>query len=323
MLKTGIFTLSIDFEFAWGLIDQCLTDEKKDLTAKELTISETLLSLFDAYNIPVTWAIVGHLLDDNWNYGDFFAHKEYNRPIYKNEKTDWFINAPKKSEKNNLIWFDKEKFIQKIVNSTVNHEIASHSYAHLNYSDEITKKNVEVDVDNAKRIHQKYKLEFETFVFPYNLEGYHNVLKNAGIEIFRGKSRRYYSSLPDKVQRIFNILDYFLPIDRTVLPEIHNSGLINIPDSMLLLGRNGLRKFLPRTLLLNKGIKGINMAAKKRRIFHLWFHPSNFSYETDKQFEIIDLMLRKVVALRENNQIEVLPLKKIKEKICHKPGIKF
>ena len=155
-----------------------------------------MISLFEQYRIPVTWAIVGHLLDYNWNYGNNISHKEYLRPIYKNEQNDWFANKPKKGEEKLPIWFDSNNYIDTIKKSKVGHEIASHSYAHIKYNINISEANVKIDVNNSKKIHNKYNLEFKSFVFPYNLEGHHNVLKNTETRERRQLKCEFSSAVP-------------------------------------------------------------------------------------------------------------------------------
>ena len=40
-----------------------------------------------------------------------------------------------------------------------------------------------------------------------------------------------------------------------------------------------------------KARKGIDRAIAKGKIFHLWFHPFNFGYEEDRQFEGLERVL--------------------------------
>ena len=52
---------------------------------------------------------------------------------------------------------------------------------------------------------------------------------------------------------------------------------------MLLLGRNGVRRFVFTTVTRAKLATGLAGACASKRIFHLWFHPSNFYYRRDEQ----------------------------------------
>ena len=121
--------------------------------------------------------------------------------------------------------------------------------------------------------------------------------------------------LPSKVKRIGRLLDYLLPIAPVVLPLRHESGLINIPESMLLLGRNGLRKLIQPICMKRKILKGLIGAVEQKKIFHLWFHPSNFSYDTDTQFEILETVLKEVSRLKKEKRIEVLTMNESGERI--------
>src|SRR5260221_6530533 len=63
-MKKGVLCISIDLELLWGRKD---LDHSKFIkkTQKERTIIKRLLALFDKYNIPVTWAVVGKLYEGN------------------------------------------------------------------------------------------------------------------------------------------------------------------------------------------------------------------------------------------------------------------
>ena len=315
-LSKGIFTLSIDYEFAWGYADSFLSIADKKRIRQEVKIVERLIALFEKYNIPVTWAVVGHLLEQDCGWKDGVPHPEYSRPVYKDEKKDWFAQHPPRGELQDILWFDSKKIIDKIRNSSVLHEIGSHSYAHIIYGDkDIDHGNVIVDIENARRIHEKNNLPFDSFIFPRNKEGFYHELKSAGIKYFRGTTKRWFHSLPRTLERVGHLLDYFLFYNSVVVPSQHESGLINIPDSLLLLGRNGIRRIIPPTCMKQKIFKGVQKANEEKKIFHLWFHPSNFSYDTDTQFEILEITLRRVVALREKGDIDVLTMNSIGVKV--------
>ena len=67
MFKKGIFTISIDLEFIWGVIDKELSTKDKELIKDEVNITNKLIEIFDKYNVCATWAIVGHLLKSDQN----------------------------------------------------------------------------------------------------------------------------------------------------------------------------------------------------------------------------------------------------------------
>ncbi|MCA9361875.1 polysaccharide deacetylase, partial [Candidatus Kaiserbacteria bacterium] len=120
---------------------------------------------------------------------------------------------------------------------------------------------------------------------------------------------------PGPLARLARLLDYVLPTARTVLPQRHESGLVNIPDSLLLLGRNGLRRLVTPGIMKRKIKRGIDQACDRGEIFHLWFHPSNFSYDTDTQLAILEDVLRYVAERRREGKLQVATMEMISKNI--------
>lgn len=207
MLYKGIFVISIDYEYGWGYWDKKLTEGHKKLIRNEVGIVKRLLSVFEKYNIPATWAIVGRLLEQ-------------------------------KDTGNDVLWFDKEELINKIKDSPVGHEIGSHSYAHIIYGDSKTKRgDVELDIENAARVHREHDLPFYSFIFPRNREKHHDLLKKHGVRVFRGFSKKWYEWFPYFLWPLWGGLDYWLLTARTVVPVRHESGLVDVPESLAFVSR--------------------------------------------------------------------------------------
>ncbi len=302
-MNKGIFTISIDYEFAWGIADQNLSN-KKELIKKEVEIIQRLIRVFEKYNIPATWAIVSHLLKRGLD--------NYPKPLNYKKKIDWFKQYPNKEKEQNILWYDSENLIFKIKNSAVHHQIASHSYAHIIYGEKgVNPKAIQYDLKKAQHIHKQNNLDFDTFIFPRNKVAFLDELKKMGIKIYRGNSKRYWNYLPNPFNRAFHLIDYFLPFSFTILPIKEKNGLINIPDSMLLISRCGLRKIIPSFCINKKAQNGLIKASSKKEIFHLWFHPSNFICDTENQFQILENILKKATKLREEGKIKITTLNKI------------
>lgn len=314
--KKGSFVISIDFEYAIGYADVELSEGQKNLVRQEAKVSKQILGLFEKYDIPATWAIVGHLLEDDCSVRDGKVHSNFPSEIYTDSKLDWFAHHPPAGDVSNPLWFDSAGVIELIQSSSIKHEVASHSYAHILYGHPTIKPEaIETDLLEVKKIHTKHNLPLVSFIFPRNMEGYHAQLKDAGFICYRGESKFWYHKIPGPLGRLARLLDYFIPSCRTVVPTRHKSGLINIPDSLLLLGRNGLRKLIAPSVMKRKIRSGLKQAAERQEIFHLWFHPSNFSYDTATQLEILEDTLTYVTELRNNGALEVLTMQAIAEKM--------
>lgn len=298
--------ISIDFEYAIGYADVELSEDQKVLVRKESEVSTQILALFEKYNTPATWAIVGHLLEDDCSVKEGRVHSNFPAEVYNDSDLDWFAHHPKSGDQTDPLWFDSAGVINRVRSSVVGHEIASHSYAHILYgAPNIKPEAIAADLDGIKKIHKQHNLPLVSFIFPRNQEGYHQKLSEIGITCFRGQSKFWYMLLPGPFGRLARLVDYLFPHSRTVLPSLHLSGLVNIPDSLLLLGRNGLRKLITPDMMKRKIKAGINRAVKRKEIFHLWFHPSNFSYDTDTQLAILEDVLRYATKLRAQGMMDV------------------
>lgn len=61
--QKGSFTISLDFELFWGVRDKRTTDSYKNNLEGTIEVIPKLLDIFEQYNIHVTWATVGLLLE--------------------------------------------------------------------------------------------------------------------------------------------------------------------------------------------------------------------------------------------------------------------
>lgn len=274
--RKGSFIISIDYEYAWGLVDRELSPKDILRIRDEVSITNRLIELFEHHRIPATWAIVGHLLE-----------------------------AGERGE--DPAWFDARGLITRIAASSVGHEIGSHSYAHPLYG-EISREAAQDDISRAADIHKRRGLSFRSFVFPRNKEGHHDLLADHGITCFRGLNPAWYDKLPYRLWPLGTGIDYWLPTTRTVIPTVHPSGLVNIPDSLALVSRKGIKRLLPSFQRIRKLRRALDAAARRGETFHLWFHPSNFSYDTETQFKIFDAVLAYAAEMRDRRALDIVTM---------------
>ena len=309
-MEKGTFIISIDFEYAIGYADEKLSEKRKQLVYEEADVSKQILNLFQKYKISATWAIVSHLLETNCSKSsDGRVHNEFPKHIFFDSEVNWFAHHPPAGDTTDPLWFDTAGVIKLVQQSLTPQEIASHSYAHVLYgAPTIKREAVMADIAGVKRIHERYGLPLVSFIFPRNIEGYHAELKQIGVQCYRGLSSFWYMRLPGWFGRLARLFDYALPSVRTVVPSRDTTGLINIPDSLLLLGRNGLRKLVTPNMMKRKIRRGIQAAVKRKEIFHLWFHPSNFSYDTEEQLAILEDALQYASKLRNSDELRIITM---------------
>lgn len=316
MINHGLFTISIDLELAWGICDKPIQPHDRKMIGLEREIVQQILSLFSKYDISATWAVVGHLLLTECSLEGETVHPEIERPIAKNLKRDWFFQHP--NDRNDLAWYGRD-IIEWIQKASPAQDIGSHSFAHVIYDEKKTHyAAIESDIKTAKHIHDASGLPFEAFVFPRNVVGQINLLGEAGVKVYRGNSHRWYHAVvPRPFQRLLNLLHFLLAVcPPTVTPKADVNGIVNIPDSMLLLSQKGVRRLASRNLI-RMGKAGLDRAAKRNEIFHLWFHPSNFAYHTESQFRILEFILSYAYYLRENGLLDILNMSEVRRRIAN------
>ncbi len=313
MINCGVFTISIDLELAWGVVDRLIHSRARSAIQLERDIVQRLLAYFTNFNVSATWAVVGHLLLTECNWEDGIIHPEIIRPVARGYDRDWFFQHPKHYDP---LWYGLD-IVDWIRNASPKQEIGSHSFAHIIYDEKNTNENaVRSDIERAKQLHQTADLPFEAFVFPRNIVGFFDLLARAGIRVYRGHTKRWFDIPPRSFRRLLMLFNYIFAITPpTVMPMLDDYGMVNIPDSMLLFSRNGPRSLVSPKSITGMGITGLNQAAKKREIFHLYFHPSNFTYKTEIQFQILEAILRHAQTLREQGVLEILTLLEIDKRI--------
>ncbi|GMU73925.1 MAG: hypothetical protein AMXMBFR44_1240 [Candidatus Campbellbacteria bacterium] len=282
-MRRGTFIISIDYEYAWGFTDWNLTSADFERMRGEAAITKKLLKSFETYNVPATWAIVAHLLEKDFHGDD-------------------------------LAWYDAEHLVDAIASSPAGHEIASHSFEHTLF-DAASRDVALADIRRAKAIHEARGFPFASFIFPRNKEGHYDVLKENGIRAYRGVTKTWYDRFPKITKPLWRGLDFWLPIARTHTPRRHESGLLNIPDSLFFITRRGLQKLLPPSQLVRKMRYGIDEAVTRGEVFHLWFHPSNFSYDTETQLKIFERVLAHACSLRDKGLLDIVTMKEYTEQV--------
>lgn len=283
-LPRGAFCISIDLELLWGVWDHVTGSDARACAAGEREITRRLLALFRRYELPVTWAFVARLLDDSHGFDGL-----------RGDRSCWY--AP--------------DLIEAIRDDPVEHEIATHSYGHI-YFGESSADAVRDDLMRAKSVHESHGLPFRSLVFPRNQVAHLDVVAEVGIEVFRSVDAgvlEFVSRRLPQLRPVVNLADKALPVaPPLVRPVRREHGLLELPSSLLLIGRNGLRRIVSPAALRAKLRAGLISAAETGQLFHLWFHPSNFYAGLESQLEVLDAALSEAAKLRDADRLDVLPM---------------
>jgi hypothetical protein len=284
-MSTGSFCISIDVEQAWGIWDRPDEGYHQRCAQAEGPIVDGLISLFERFDICATWAIVGRLL----------------------ELDDRAAGATRHGKQ---IWYAPE-IINRVRAAKVAQDIGSHSYAHV-YFGGVSREAAVEDLEAAKRVHEQNRLSFTSFVFPRNQVAHIDVLRSVGVKVFRSVDQGWHMQLRRRLGttagRLANLADKALPLTPATVRPIDRDGIVELPSSMLLMGRNGLRRAVHPTVVVAKATLGLEAAARRGETFHLWFHPSNFYWDTERQLETLGRILSAARDMREQGRLDVRPM---------------
>ena len=280
LTKKASFVLSIDLELAWGVWDKLNSTNVQKIIDTERLVCENLLNIFDDNEMPVTWAVVAALLDNK------------NKMMGNLNQKAWY--AP--------------DILDNILNSKTKHLIASHSYAHKEFN---TCSNEEITEDFEKSIFflKSFNINTDVFIFPRNNVFHLDVLKKFNFKTYRSIDQSWYKKVykyNKLLGKISNLIDKVIPIKtNSVSPLIDKFGLTEVPTSILLISKNGIRTIVTNYSMFKKIKDGIDLAISQNECFHIWFHPSNFYYQTNKQFDLLKKIINYVNLKREQGLIEV------------------
>lgn len=135
------FLLSLDLELGVG--------PRKRLTpaSRERDTVMRLIDLFEKYEVCATWAIVGHLFLSDCDKHDLpfndCSDPKWQRVLY----------AP--------------DLVEKILDSSMKHEVASHGFAHIDYSAS-SEASIKADIMMALQAMQEFNIKPRSFIFPWN-----------------------------------------------------------------------------------------------------------------------------------------------------------
>jgi peptidoglycan/xylan/chitin deacetylase (PgdA/CDA1 family) len=252
---------------------------------RELAIVRALVAMFDRHAVAATWAIVGRLLD----------------------RDDTATHATPYGER---IWYAPE-LVELVRAARTPQDIGSHSYSHCDFG-QISREVMRQELAEARRVHDQHGLPFTSFVFPRNQVAHIDLLRDAGVKVFRSVDRGWHIAVRERLGtgagRLANLADKVLPIPPAVVQPIDHGDVVELPSSMLLMGRNGLRRAVLPAAVVAKAKLGLAAAKRTGGVFHLWFHPSNFYYDTERQLETLGDIVRAAAELRDRGEIDVRPM---------------
>ena len=322
-MKNGTFVISLDFELMWGIRDLEHTSKGDNIIATRDVVPR-LLDLFVKYDIHATWATVGFLFFES--RAEMLSFLPTHQPNYLNERLSPYKHILKEvgeDESTDPLHF-APSLIRQII-ATPHQELATHTFSHYYcLEDGQTLKDFEADLRVATRLGEKYDRKIQSIVFPRNQysNSYLEVCAANGLLTFRGNESIWFRN-PSKrkdhrswVRRLFRLMDAYINISGTnayILPSLSDLP-VNIPSSRYLRPYSKRLNFL-EPLRLNRILSSLRKSAQNGHIFHLWWHPEDFSTHIEDNMNILEKILVEYKNLHEQFGMKSLSMAEVADTI--------
>jgi peptidoglycan/xylan/chitin deacetylase (PgdA/CDA1 family) len=287
----GSVVISIDAELGWGFIDHESPPTRRVEHARSGW--ELLCDRLDTYDIPATWAIVGHLFHDRCD-GDHSDHPAW---------PEWF-------EREGGPWADRPDLtcgadlVERVQQSAVDHDIGGHTYAHIEFGAPGTDREIaSYELARSVDLATEWGIDLDSFVFPRNNLGHRDVLAEHGFRTYRALRPGPRRGVPGRL--LDSLRDESPPLVR---PAVDEYGLVNLPASLFLHGFDGLplraTQLFGHDPIVTLAKRGIEAAANEDGVFHCWLHPNNLVGPSQRRR--LDAILETIHRHRDELRIETM-----------------
>lgn len=286
-LERGSVTFSIDFELAWAWRYTKSGRNPLAMAALEREQVPKLVRIFEEYEIPVTWATVGHLFLDRCSRGAHgLAHEDLPRvphfesTWWKFGTGDWYQHDPCTDRIRDPAWYGPE-LVETVMRSTIRHEIACHTFSHTGFASYCPADVAAAELDACLDAMKSFGLTPKTLVFPGNDAGHFGIVAKKGFRTIRW--------FPD-------------PDIAVALPVRMPEGLWAQHASLCMeAGTEPMRLRMVQSLLR----RILRKAVRTRKNAHFWFHPSIPDIDIEN---LLLPTLKAVASLREKGKLDVFTM---------------
>ena len=301
--QQGSFVLSIDTELGWGGVHNGSSPRRTSQYERTREAIGRLLALMQRYEIRATWAVVGHLFLEQCQATDGVKHPEITRPFYPWFRGDWFNADPCSDLQKDPFWYGAD-LVKQIQSCKVPQEIGSHGFSHMIVGDPgCSQECFDSELRACLEQASKRDVDLKSFVFPRNSVGHLDVLAEKGFTAFRGPVSAWYTKLPPPSRPWARLVDSILPLTPPVTFPGWQGALCNLPASYFYPHRDGWAKLIPLGLGVHKAKLGLERAAKRNGLFHMWFHAFNLASDLDGLLRGLETIFLRVNKLRETGYL--------------------
>lgn len=314
--RAGALVISLDFELHWGIRDHTTrADALYHRLPEARRAVVDMLDLFASRRIRATWATVGFLFASSRAEVEACAPDE--RPAYPRSELDPYTEPIGFDEQH-----DPEHLAASLVDrigATSGQEVASHTFSHYYCLEEgQSERTFRADLAAARAIADRRGLGLTSLVLPRNQwnPAYASTVLDMGFRCIRGPQHSWShraraqgkQSILHRVARLGETYIGSAPPPTTGWEDVRQpSGLCDVPASAF------LRPYDPRMrrlepLRLARLRSGLRRAAEHGRIFHLWWHPHNFSQYQAENFGFLEQLLDEFDRLAASHGLQSLTM---------------
>ena len=298
--KSGTLIISLDFELLWGVRDFA-GEKKANSILLTRQVVPKLLNLFQKYSIHATWATVGFL---------FFESRSALLTGLPKQKPDYVqhLLSPYESLASEL--GDNERddplhyapsLIRQII-QTPHQELATHTFSHYYCLEEgQTPEDFEHDLQAALQAAKRYEREIQSIIFPRNQynDSYLEVCAKNDILAYRGTESVWFRQSKKRqshrqwYRRLMRLADAYINISgaNTYPIPSTNDRPVNLPSSRYLRPYSKRLEIL-EPLRLKRILSSLLYAAQAGKVFHLWWHPEDFSENVNDNLQFLEAILK-------------------------------
>lgn len=299
----GLAVISLDFELRWGVHDLYGMDIDAYRANLEgvRDVVPALLRLFRGYDISATWAAVGALGCQDWQ--EYFRRA----PPPPEYKTSSFKVKRQYADLDPSGWLHFAPDLLRQIVAAPGQELGTHTFSHLYLrEDGITAEDVAADLAAASTLFgERFGVEPVSLVFPRNQPAFLDVVRNAGIKVWRGNPGPWYYECEDSkrigpLPRLLKLIDALSPPRYHIFPR---QGDMTRASLFLRLG-------LPRPLWAAhlRTIKRVLDSLQPQQIFHLWFHPHNLGQDMAMRLTRVEQVLETIAERQRLGKIRSLSM---------------
>lgn len=314
VLPRGVFTFSLDFELVWGSRDlhEDLEPLLKLARVTRERVFDALLAMLVDHGCVATWATVGHLFLDGAARVDGALHPDVVPPRHAWRKAPWFDGVPAGTEALHPEFYGRSLVLRL---RDAGQEVGSHSFSHPIFGDPgCSRASADTEIARCVAEAARLGIQLKSFVFPRNSAGHADLLARHGFTCWRGHEPVWYRDprVPGPVARLAHLVDVAAAgPPPTVLPHRDAHGLWCIPASASFLPIDGVRRLIPIARRVDRCIRGLDLAARDRRICHLWLHPINLATDPEAMLGALGRVIGHAARLRDAGALEVLPMAEV------------